>query len=171
MKSTLKLGAILAALLFLSAIPAKADSAPPETITYTLSGPTTASFSFSTGSGPDWFDDGTAFTMEPTDLMVNGDYMTDTIVFFNSSDLGGLNSVFSCLPDLIGAQLYTGSESDPTFLTGNFQLTDMETGGSYWLCATETPMPEPSSVLMLVSGLLIVGLGFKRRTASPADQN
>jgi hypothetical protein len=172
MKSTLKLGALLAVLFFLSAVPAKADSASSETMTYTLSGPTTASFTISMTSGPGWSDDGTAFTMDPLNLTVDGTSMTDTIVFFNSSDLGGLNSVFSCLPDLIGAQLYTGSESDPTFLTGVFQLFDMETGASYTLTATEcNSVPEPSTVLMLVSGLFVVGLGFRRRSLAPADLN
>jgi hypothetical protein len=167
MKATLKLAAALTALLFLSALPAKADSSS-ETMTYTISGPTTASFTISMSSGPGWSEDGTAFTMDPSNLTVDGTSMTDTVVFFNSSDLGGLNSVFSCLPDLIGPQLYTGSESDPTFLTGVFQLIDMETGASYTVTATEqcSSVPEPSTVLMLVSGLLVVGLGFKRRSAN-----
>jgi hypothetical protein len=171
MKATLKLAAALTALLFLSALPVKADSTS-ETMTYTISGPTTASFTISMSSGPGWSDDGTAFTMEPLVLTVDGTSMTDTVVFFNSSDLGGLNSVFSCLPDLIGPQLYTGSESDPTFLTGVFQLFDMETGAAYTLTACETPaMPEPSTILMLVSGLALVGLGFKRRSSNPVEVN
>ncbi|MGA2899657.1 MAG: PEP-CTERM sorting domain-containing protein [Candidatus Acidiferrales bacterium] len=172
MKSPLKLGATLAVLFFLSAVPAKADSAPSDTMTYTLSGSTTASFTISMDSGPDWSDNGTAFTMDPLNLMVDGTSMTDTVVFFNSSELGGLNGVFSCLPDLIGPQLYTGSESDPTFLTGVFQLFDIETGASYTLTVTESSsMPEPSTILMLVSGLFAVGLGFRRRSSNPADVN
>jgi hypothetical protein len=73
---------------------------------------------------------------------------------------------------LIGAQLYTGSESDPTFLTGVFQLFDMETGAAYTLTVCESPtVPEPSTILMLVSGLAFVGLGFKRRSSNPAEVN
>jgi PEP-CTERM motif len=171
MKVTLKLAAALTALLFLSALPAKADSSS-ETMTYTISGPTTASFTISMSAGPSWSDDGTAFTMDPIDLTVDGTSMTDTVVFFNSSELGGLNSVSSCLPDLIGPQLYTGSESDPTFLTGVFQLFDMETGAAYTLTVCETPaMPEPSTILMLVSGLALVGIGFKRRSSNPVEVN
>jgi hypothetical protein len=169
MKAALKFAAMLAVFLFLSALPANADSSG--TMTYTLSGPTTASFTISMSSGPSW-SDGVAFTMEPVDLTVDGTSMTDTIVFFSSADLGGLNSVFSCLPDLIGPQLYTGSESDPTFLTGVFELFDISTGVEYTLTACETPaMPEPSTVLMLVSGLALVGLGFKRRSSNPALMN
>jgi PEP-CTERM motif len=172
MKSPLKLGATLAVLFFLSAIPAKADSAPSDTMTYTISGSTTATFTISLDSEPDWSENGTAFTMDPLNLMVDGTSMTDTVVFFNSSDLGGLNSVFSCLPDLIGPQLYTGSESDPTFLTGVFELFDIETGASYTLTVTESSsVPEPSTILMLVSGLFAVGLGFRRRCPNPADVN
>jgi hypothetical protein len=170
MKATLKIAAALAIFVFLSALPAKADSTS-ETMTYTLSGPTTATFTITTNSTPPWSDNGLAFTMDPSDLTVDGTSMTDTIVFFNSSDLGGLNSVFSCLPDLIGAQLYTGSESDPTFLTGVFQMMDIDTGAWYTLTACETPMPEPSTTLMLVSGLFLVGLGLKRRASVPGDVN
>jgi PEP-CTERM motif len=171
MKATLKIVATLAVLFFLSALPAKADSSS-ETITYTLTGPTTASFTISMSSAPGFSEGGVAFTMQPIDLTVDGTSMTDTIVFFNSSDLGGLNSVFSCLPDLMGAQLYTGSESDPTFLTGVFELMDMDTGAWYTLTATDGPaVPEPSSVLMLVSGLFLVGLGFRRRSLNVPDVN
>lgn len=170
MKAALKFAAMFAVFLFLSALPANADSSG--TMTYTLSGPTTASFTISMGSTPGFSIAGIAFTMEPVDLTVDGTSMTDTIVFFNSADLGGLNSVFSCLPDLIGPQLYTGSESDPTLLAGVFELFDINTGVEYTLTASETSaMPEPSTVLMLVSGLALVGLGFKRRSSNPALVN
>ncbi|MGB8522162.1 MAG: PEP-CTERM sorting domain-containing protein [Candidatus Acidiferrales bacterium] len=170
MKAALKFAAMFAVFLFLSALPANADSSG--TMTYTLSGPTTASFTISMGSTPGFSEAGIAFTMEPVDLTVDGTSVTDTIVFFNSADLGGLNSVFSCLPDLIGPQLYTGSESDPTLLTGVFELFDINTGVEYTLTASETSaMPEPSTVLMLVSGLALVWLGFKRRASNPAEVN
>jgi hypothetical protein len=170
MKAALKLVAMSAVFLFLSALPAKADSSS-ETMTYTLSGPTTATFAISMGAAPGFSAPGYAFTMDPLYLTVNGTSMTDTIVFFNSSDLGGLNSVFSYLPDLTGPQLYTGSESDPTFSAGVFQLQDMDTGDWYTLTACETSVPEPSIILMLVSGLFVVGLGFKRRSLNPTDVN
>jgi len=112
----------LVALLLLSVATVKADSG--QTVSYTLTGPTDATFTISMGtstsptpevSGQNYF-----FMVQPTDLVVDGTSMSDTIVFFNSSDLGGLNSVFDALPDLGGPQLYSGNESDPTLLTGVF---------------------------------------------------
>jgi hypothetical protein len=48
-------------------------------------------------------------------------------------------------------------------------------GGSGWYTLTASaasvPAPEPSTVLMLVSGLFAVGLGFKRRLTNPTDVN
>ncbi len=163
----------LAALLLLSVATVKADSG--QTVSYTLTGPTDATFTVSMGtstsptpevSGQNYF-----FMVQPTDLVVDGTSMSDTIVFFNLSDLGGLNSVLDALPDLGGPQLYSGNESDPTLLTGVFNLYDLETGASYTLTANAVPAPEPTTVLMLVAGLFLVGIGLMRRSANPAGVN
>jgi hypothetical protein len=117
-------------------------------------------------SGQNYF-----FMVQPTGLVVDGTSMSDTIVFFNSSDFGGLNSVFDALPDLGGPQLYSGNESDPTLLTGVFSLYDLETGASYTLTANAVSAPEPATVLMLVAGLFLVVMGLKRRSANLAHVN
>jgi hypothetical protein len=111
--------------------------------------------------------------VQPSNLMVDGTSMSDLLVFFNSSDLGGLNSVFDALPDLGGPQLYSGNESDPTLLTGVFCLYDLETGASYTLTANAvtSSVPEPTTTLMLVVGLFAVGMGWKRRSANLPDVN
>jgi|SRR5580704_1062925 hypothetical protein len=163
----------LAALLLLSVATVNADSG--QTVSYTLSGPTDATFTISMGtstsptpedSGQNYF-----FMVQPTGLVVDGTSMSDTIVFFNSSDFGGLNSVFDALPDLGGPQLYSGNESDPTLLTGVFSLYDLETGASYTLTANAVSAPEPATVLMLVAGLFLVVMGLKRRSANLAHVN
>jgi hypothetical protein len=163
----------LAALLLLSVATVKADSG--QTVSYTLTGATDATFTVSvdTSPSPEASGQNYFFMVQPTDLTVDGVSMTDTIVFFNSSDLGGLNSVFDALPDLGGPQLYSGNESDPSLLTGVFCLDDLETGASYTLTANAvTPsVPEPTTVLMLVAGLFVVGMGLKRRSANLADVN
>jgi PEP-CTERM motif len=125
------------------------------------------------GATPEFSGTNYFFTANPINLIVDGTAASDTLVFFSSADLGGLNSVFSSLPDLAGFQLYSGSESDPTLLTGVFKLWDLDGTGWYTLTASAVgvPAPEPSTVLMLVSGLFAVGLGFKRRLTNQTEVN
>jgi hypothetical protein len=161
----------VAALMLFSVVTAKADSG--QTVTYTLTGANTASFTISMNSAPQFSQNNYFFTANPINLIVDGTAASDTLVFFSSSDLGGLNSVFSSLPDLAGFQLYSGSDSDPTLLTGVFKLWDLDGSGWYTLTATaaSVPAPEPSTVLMLMSGLFAVGLGFKRRLTNQTEVN
>ena len=161
----------VAALMLFSVGTAKADSG--QTVNYALAGANTASFTISMGSAPLFSQNNYFFTANPINLIVDGTSESDTLVFFSSSDLGGLNSVFSSLPDLAGFQLYSGSESNPTLLTGVFDLWDLDGSGWYTLTATSAglPAPEPSTVLMLVSGLFAVGLGFKRRLTNQTEIN
>jgi hypothetical protein len=161
----------VAALLLLSVATVKADSG--QTVSYALTGATDATFTVTLGPAPQAAGPGYYFMVQPSNLMVDGASMSDMLVFFNSSDLGGLNSVFDALPDLGGPQLYSGNESDPTLLTGVFCLYDLETGASYTLTANAvtSSAPEPTTTLMLVVGLLAVGMGLKRRSANLADVN
>jgi hypothetical protein len=161
----------VAALMLFSVATVKADSG--QTVNYTLTGANTASFTISMNSAPEFSQNNYFFTANPINLIVDGTSESDTLVFFSSADLGGLNSVFSSLPDLAGFQLYSGSESDPTLLTGVFKLWDLDGSGWYTLTANAAgvPAPEPSTVLMLVSGLFAVGLGFKRRLTNQTEIN
>ena len=163
---------MLAALLLLSVATVNADSG--QTVSYTLTGASTdATFTVSLGPSPEVSGQNYFFMVEPTDLVVNGTSMIDTLVFFTSSELGGFNGVFEALPDLGGPQLYSGSESDPTLLTGVFSLYDLETGAPYSLTVTSAtaPVPEPTTLLMLVAGLFAVGMGLKRRSANLVGVN
>ena len=57
---------------------------------------------------------------------------------------------------LVGSQLYTGSEDAPTFLTGTFLLSDFETTDNAWsltIAPVSAAVPEPSSLLLLATGL------------------
>jgi|GEM_PF-1709476 len=161
----------LAALLLLSVATVKADSG--QTVSYTLTGATDATFTVTLGPSPQASGQSYFFMVQPTDLVVDGTSMSDMVVFFNLDDLGGLNSIFDALPDLGGPQLYSGSESDPTLLTGVFCLYDLETGASYTLTANAVPasMPEPTTTIMLLAGLFAVGLGLKRRSVNLPDVN
>jgi PEP-CTERM motif-containing protein len=60
-----------------------------------------------------------------------------------------------------GPQLYSGPESSPTLLTGNFSLADAE-NTEYFLAGTgtlnATSVPEPSALSLLAIGLAIFAL-------------
>ena len=156
MSRILKLGALLAIVTVFAALPAKADSG--QTLDYTLSGgPISASWSMSQNPTPIYVEDGTAFAVNSTDLIVAGWPVDDITCFFNLSDLGGFNTV-TYLPDFYGPQLYTGPEDSPTMLTGMFYLTDAN-GDCYTLNVTQAP--EPMTWLLLASGL--AGLVLMKR--------
>jgi hypothetical protein len=162
MNRTLKLGALLAIVTIFAALPAKADSGA--TLDYTLSGgPISASWSMSQDPTPFFVEDGTAFAVNSTDLIVNNQAVDDIICFFNLSDWGGVNSV-TYLPELVGAQLYTGPEGSPTMLTGTFYFTDQLTGDCYTLNVTQAP--EPMTWLLLATGLAALTLKRKKLLAN-----
>jgi hypothetical protein len=161
MKNVLKCGALLTTFIFLAVLPAHADSGA--TYTFDLTGPVSASWTMSSNPTPMDFESGTAFLVQSTDLMVDGAPASDVLCFFNIDDLGGLNS-FVMLPDLIGPQIYMGDESAPTFLTGVFNFSDWETGQAETLTIVQTP--EPTTILLLFSGIVVLGLKRKRESVS-----
>jgi hypothetical protein len=156
MKSILKGGALLATFIFLSALPAHADSGA--TYDFQLSGPVSATWTMSENPSPFFVEEGTAFAVDVPDLsMDGGPAIDDTLCFFNLSDEGGLNSVIA-LPDFFGPQVYTGDESNPWFQAGVYTFA-MANGQTETLCITSAP--EPTTMLLLFSGL--AALGLKRR--------
>jgi hypothetical protein len=94
------------------------------------------------------------------------------LYFYNGEQLGGLGiSDFSAQFDLLmtaGPQLYSGSENNPTFLLGTFNLTDLNGSGTYVLTVTDldaTPpgtVPEPATAAMLIAGLGLFAASRKR---------
>jgi hypothetical protein len=160
MKNVLKCGALLATFIFLAVLPARADSG--DTYTFNLSGPISASWTMSENPTPLFSESGTVFAVNSTDLVVDGMSVSDILCFFNINDLGGLNSVV-VLPDLFGPQIYTGDESNPTFLTGVFNFS-MDDGQTETLSIT--PTPEPTTILLLCAGIAMLGLKRKRESVS-----
>jgi hypothetical protein len=158
MKNVLKCGALLATFILLAVLPAHADSG--DTYSFTLSGPLSASWTMSENPTPMFSEDGTVFAVQSTDLVVDGLSVSDILCFFNESDSGGLNSAV-VLPDFFGPQVYSGDESNPTFLTGVYYLS-MDDGQQETLCITQTP--EPTTILLLFSGVALLGLKRKRES-------
>ena len=94
------------------------------------------------------------------------------LYFYNGEQLGGLEIFdLSAQLDLLmteGPQLYSGSENNPTFLLGTFNLTDLNGSGTYVLTVTDldaTPpgtVPEPATAAMLIAGLGLFAASRKR---------
>lgn len=101
----------------------------------------------------------------------DGTPQTDEILFFDSTDYGGLliynNSSATYLLDQEGAVLFSGSDSVPTFLLGSFADDEVspypagQVQGDTTVNISATP--EPSSLMLLGSGVLGVAGVVRRR--------
>jgi len=163
MKRFLLVAGLLAVGLFLPVKPAKANSLNfavsglAGTANFNLlSAPTVASFT----AGQDFLvnvNNGTvdlfgyAYSVPPF-----------TLEFSNLSAGGGFGLVVPVLGylQLTGAQMFTGTDSNPILSTGIFHLSYQTT-----VTVTSVSVPEPATILLL--GLGLVGLGiFRKRYAS-----
>jgi PEP-CTERM motif-containing protein len=160
MRNILKCGTLLATLIFLAVLPARADSGG--TLDFDLTGPVSASWTMSENPTTTLVVPG-IFTVYVSDFVVDDVSHPIDLYFFSAEQGGGLNSLIE-LTNLLGAPLYTGTESDPTFLSGVFYLTEGQTGAAQVLTVTQAP--EPTTLLMLGSGLAAIALKRKRQTAS-----
>jgi hypothetical protein len=108
---------------------------------------------------PDNVYPGIAFTLPDVSFTENGVAMTGTMDFFSSTSGGGFDlwsGYYFYFCNAFGPQLYTGPESSPTLLTGNFSLADAE-NTDYFLAGTgtldATSVPEPSALSLLMIGM------------------
>jgi hypothetical protein len=171
MKRAIQL-ALVAAFLTLVAGNVKAD---PILLSYTLTGPDTASFELPefpvVADSLSQF----GFTVDPINLVVNGTPTTEQLFFYSATPFflgvpipgpaGGLAGVI--FPSLSGDQLYTGDESAPQMLAGIFSLTDFNTQTeSYTLTVTPVSTPESSTLVLFGTGLIALAFMRKRRMAT-----
>jgi hypothetical protein len=78
------------------------------------------------------------------------------INWFSTADSGMFGTDTPIEYDVLGLQVYTGSEDAPVFAPGTFEGTDVNNGLSGVLTITATPLPPAWT--MLIAGF--VGLGF-----------
>ena len=123
------------------------------------------------------------FTIPGVSFSENGVSQSGVFDFFNSISGGGFDlgaaplctATGTCILDEGGAQLYTGTESAPTFVPGTYSLTGFpdspNPGGTGTLTITAGPngdlftfstVPEPASLLLMGVGALSF-LGFARK--------
>jgi hypothetical protein len=88
----------------------------------------------------------------------------DSLVFLNNDNGGGF------LDDTFGlagvSQLYSGSESWPTFITGTysgFDALNLDVNGNLIPASLTITAPEPSSLLSLLVGFLAVAVALALR--------
>jgi hypothetical protein len=87
----------------------------------------------------------------------------NTVTWFNISNSG----LFAAGPlDIVGAQAYTGPESAPSFVAGNYSGIDSTSGGvaTVMITSAAAAVPEVSTWAMMLAGLGIVC--FRRRAVA-----
>ena len=120
------------------------------------------------------------FIVTPLDLVINGAASSDSLEFFNTLQLGGMEDLPLVSTDtpafnVAGAQPYSGDEAvNPTLLVGTFAMhacgdspaCDPEPTVPYSLVVTPVAAPEPSGLLLLGTGLMALVFLRKRCTAN-----
>ena len=172
MKLLSRISLLFAAVLFLSAGPAKADTM----LFFSITGPFSASFELPSHPtvNPNNADPGVGFLIAPLNLTVDGVASDDFLGFYlagRKSENGGalaiFNSTLSDVMSLTGIQLFRGTVFQPVFAAHRpIVLSDFDNSGdrAYTLTISKNPpsVPEPSTMLLLAAGLLPLGLLAKR---------
>jgi len=151
-----------------AALTAAATAAQADTYQFTLTGDYSASWQLESTVFSDAYADGTGFAMYDVDGFADA-LLGVADVYFWHGDIGGGLQIEDYYGDAIlvstdGPQLYTGTEDNPTFLLGSFELTEYQGTGSYTLTVTNiSAVPEPASIALMLGGLGLVGAAAARR--------
>lgn len=134
---------------------------------FTISGAPDASFELPASPVPDLvFPD--AFRIASVSGTLNGNPVTAIMEFYLAGSGGGVCAgTFCSLLDLCGPQLFSGATDAPTFVLGDYQMTDFLGNPTGRLVISEVggggTVPEPGTWAMLVAGFGMVGCALRTR--------
>lgn len=152
-----------------AALAAAAAAAQAATYNFALTGDYTASWQLQSTVVPDDVADGLAFFLFDVTGNFPGSAIGVADLTFWHADIGGGIEIYdfygyTTLVSTDGPQLYTGSESNPTFSLGTFSLTEFQGSGTYTLTISDVAaVPEPTSIALMLGGLGLVGAAAARR--------
>jgi hypothetical protein len=148
-----------------TAAPAYADP-----LKFVITGDYSATFFLDSNPTPDDGADGLGFTLWDVEGFPDALLGVADLTFFNADIGGGLeiDDFYAGTVLLVtdGGQLYSGSESAPSFLLGTFALTEYQGTGTYSLTISSVSpgVPEPAAWGMLIGGFGLAGAAVRRRS-------
>lgn len=159
MKRTLFLGACCSV-----AVAAASPASAAPKYKFSITGTQTIDFVLNASPTPPVVDPGNYFVLGPVSGTINNVATSFDLGFGSSTyffNFGLINNTVGFSFVSTGLSLYTGTEAAPTFKLGSFTLTPNTPDPVYTL--TITPVPEPASWAMLLSGFGALGLMVRRR--------